>query len=321
MYQTTQSYCIGGSCTGSSIGGIAYSSASSNNGSSGLEYITNEPMHSVGSLSSTFYSASATSSSVSSIGYIMSSGTGSGGYISSGVSMPVYLDPISGHDSYGDSQAGFSNYSLINISNSVGGRGGGVSLPTYELFKTRENYHFIPDNFIVPGRSGMFVGDSEEVRGYVEDAFEKMFEEKFPSNIKVSILGQKKFAKIANNPGAIGLSINRNKFGMISEIFILNDNLARVMLTIGHELGHVLSETLPSAHDEEAKAYAFSMAWMKVIQENDIAGLGDSLITENPANNGLHDIAFNYVVKKLQQGKDVWKLYLELVKGKVGVCS
>lgn len=313
MYQTTQSYCIGSMCSGS----VAYSSSSYGSGLESIAngYVSNAPMD-VGGMS---YSVSAPTASGS---YMMSCGDPVE-YITSGVSMPMYLDVGGNGNSYGGchSNCGFTNYSVISLSNSNGGRGGRSSLPTYELFKTRENYHFIPDNFIVPGRSGFFVGEAEEVRSFVEEAFEIMFGEKFPRDVKVSVLNKEKFDKIANNPGAVGLSINRKKFGMLSEIFILNDNLARVMLTIGHELGHVLTETLPSAHDEEAKAYAFSLAWMKIIKENDIAGLGNALVTENPANNGLHDVAFNYVVKKLKEGVKAWKLYLELIKGRVAVGS
>ncbi len=192
---------------------------------------------------------------------------------------------------------------------------------TYDLFKTEQNYNFIPDNFLQPGKTGRFVGKAEEIKEFIEETFEKMFAERFPENIKISVLDNEKFRKLAPSPATIGLSINRGKQGLLSEIFVLNDTLGRVMLTIGHELGHVLSETLGNAHDEEAKAYAFSLAWMKTIKENNIAGLGNALILENPAHNGLHNVAFNFVHQLIRQGKDFWGVYRGLVKGMVRVGS
>src|SRR3989338_2086919 len=159
----------------------------------------------------------------------------------------------------------------------------------YHLLAIQPEYHFVPDHFLKPGKEGIFVGKAEEVREFVEEAFEKIFQQQFPRNIKMSVLNQEEFRKIAPSPNTIGLSLNRGQHGLLSEIFILNDSLGRVMLTIGHELGHVLTKTLSNPHEEEAKAYAFSLLWMKVIQEHDIADLGEAIITERPAENGLQD--------------------------------
>ncbi len=159
------------------------------------------------------------------------------------------------------------------------------------------------------------MGKAEEIQEFVEQAFGKIFHAPFPENIKLSVLSEKEFRLLAPHPGTIGLSINRGKYGLLSEIFILNDTLGRVMLTLGHELGHVLTETLGDGKDEEAKAYAFSLEWMNVIKENNIAGLGDAIITENPAHNGLHDVGFAFVQEMLQKGKKAWEVYKDLVKG------
>lgn len=184
---------------------------------------------------------------------------------------------------------------------------------TYHLFQSQINYNFIPDNFLKPGNWGMFVGKAEEIREHIEQAFELMFHEEFPKDVKVSVLDEEQFHKLAPHPGTLGLSINRRKQGLMSEIFVRNDFLARVLLTVGHEFGHVLTETLDNSHDEEAKAYAFSLAWMKVIKENDIAGLKSTIVTENPADNGLHNVAFFFVEKMMKGGKRVWEIYQELI--------
>ncbi len=183
----------------------------------------------------------------------------------------------------------------------------------------KAEYNFLPDNFLIPGREGKFVGEAEEIRGFTEEAFEKLFGEKFPDDIKVSVLKAESFRKIAPHPATIGLSLNRREQGGLSEIFVANDSLGRVMLTLGHELGHVLTPTLDDRHDEEAKAYAFSLQWMKVIRENDIAGLAGAIITERPADNGLHNAAFFSVEKWRREGKQAWEIYLALVKRMLSV--
>ena len=58
---------------------------------------------------------------------------------------------------------------------------------------------------------------------------------------------------------------------------------------------------------------------MRVIRENNIANLGDSIITENPADNGLHNVAFNFVHQLAQTGKNVWDVYLGLIKRSLSV--
>ena len=174
-------------------------------------------------------------------------------------------------------------------------------------------YHFIPDTFLKPGKGGKFVGKAEEVREFIEDTFYHLFHQPFPDDIKISICDEREFRLLAPHPATIGLSLNRRSQGLLSEIFVLHDSLARVMLTIGHELGHVLTETLDNKHNEEAKAYAFSLVWMEVIKDHDIGGLGDAFITEQPAQNGLHNVAFEFVSRLMKVGKHVGEIYTELI--------
>ncbi|MBT4651042.1 hypothetical protein HOC13_00805 [Candidatus Woesearchaeota archaeon] len=190
---------------------------------------------------------------------------------------------------------------------------------SYQMFNIRPEYNFIPDEFIVSGKEGGFVGEAEEVREYVEEAFEKIFSERFPKEIKVSVLSKERFSKIHDSPGVMGLSVNRRRQGLVSEIFVKAGSLARVMLTLGHELGHVLTEALGGAHDEEAKAYAFSLEWMRIIKENNIAGLGGAIVLDRPAENGLHNVAFGFVQKLINSGREAWEVYLDLIRRVVSV--
>jgi len=190
----------------------------------------------------------------------------------------------------------------------------GINSLPYELFKPQREYNFQPDNFLKPGKEGTFVGKAEQIREHIETAFEKIFHLPFPNDVKISVLEEKKFRKLAPHPSTQGLSINRSKQGLLSEVFVLQGSLARTMLTLGHELGHVLTETLQNPHDEEAKAYAFSLAWIDVIQKNNIAGLKDAFIIETPAHNGLHNVAFEFVHQMIKSGKRAWDIYLNFTK-------
>ncbi len=227
--------------------------------------------------------------------------------------------------SYGVSMTSFPPSSPADFQYSSGAERRGYNTPssqTYSLVTpSHTEYHFHPEEFLKPGKEGKFIGQAEEIKEYVVDAFEKIFQAPFPNNIHLTVCNEKEFRKLAPHPGTIGLSINRGKEGLISEIFVLNDSLARVMLTIGHELGHVLTETLDNLHDEEAKAYAFSLVWMKAIKEHDIAGLADAIVTERPAENGLHNVAFRWVEGMLHQGMELWELYLELIRQNISLAA
>jgi hypothetical protein len=190
---------------------------------------------------------------------------------------------------------------------------------SYYHIQPHQEYHFQPDNFLKPGRGTKFIGRAEEIKEEIEETFEKIFSLPFPDDIKISICDVDKFRKIAPNPSTVGLSINRRELGLLSEIFVLNESLGRIMLTIGHEIGHVLTKTLDNPHNEEAKAYAFSLLWMEVIQEHNIAGLGNALITESPAQNGLHNIAFRFVSKLIKGGEKVVDVYQDLIRKKLSI--
>ncbi len=184
----------------------------------------------------------------------------------------------------------------------------------YLMSAPQAEYHFIPDDFLKPGKEGKFVGAAEEIREFVEEAFARMLDAPFPSSIKISVLDGEQFRALAPHPATVGLSINRRQQGLLSEIFVLNDSIGKVMLTVGHELGHVLTPTLGYKQDEEAKAYAFSLMWMKAIKEHNIAGLADAIVTECPAENGLHNVAFEFVEKLLKAGKKAGEIYTQLIR-------
>lgn len=177
-------------------------------------------------------------------------------------------------------------------------------------------YMFAPDDFLKPGRAAQpFVGDAEDIEDAVKEAFEAVTGKAFPSDIRVTVLQEKEFRKHAPEPSVVGFSLNRKREALVSEVFALAAAKDRVLLTVGHEIGHVLSNPIKDKHCEEAKAFAFTRAWLKAIKENDISGLADAIVDENPAQNGLHDVAFSFVSHAMAAGKEALELYDELVSG------
>ena len=204
-----------------------------------------------------------------------------------------------------------------------------TSIPLKENYKRRDEEKMYSTNktefdsnlFLSPSRQpGVFVQNSGEIMDFVNDAFMALTSKEFPKDIQVRVLDEKKFREAHQTSGGRwsqgiqGFSINPSKGRRF--VFVKKDHLESVLLTLGHEIGHVLTPTLKSPHDEEAKAFAFSLAWIKIIKEKNIAGIGDSILPR-PANNGLHNIAFDFIWQKLLQGNTASNVFKSLVKGEI----
>jgi len=165
-----------------------------------------------------------------------------------------------------------------------------------------------------------FIDSAEEIEGIVRHTFEKLTGRVFPDDIVVRVCSEEEMKKAhsANggnwNPGIMGFALNRHPHP--STIFVRENHLDALMLTVGHELGHVVSPRLASDLDEEAKAFAFELAWVKTIIENDISGLAENFNPDFvPAENGLHDKAFNFVQGLVKKGRDAIDVFLDIAKG------
>jgi len=183
-------------------------------------------------------------------------------------------------------------------------------------------YYSTPSSFLNPNRpKTAFVGNASEIKEFVEQAFTLTTGKSFPNDVQISVVEEKELAKIHSrlggnwNPGIQGFAINRKQFSLISEIFVKKGELDQLMLTIGHELGHVLTKKLNNARDEEAKAFAFSIAWMKTIKQHNIANLSTAISLDKPAKNGVHDIALDFVLDLIMKGKKALDIYDELIRG------
>ena len=182
------------------------------------------------------------------------------------------------------------------------------------------DYAFAPDNFLKPGRTSQpFIGDAVQIQDEIREAFTATTGKVFPLDIRIAVLSDSEFKQHISDPHVVGFSLNRKTDGLVSDVFVRADEKDRVMLTIGHEIGHVLTLPVAGRQNEEAKAFAFSRAWMDAIKKEDIAGLGNSLVIDNPARNGLHDVACAFVWQHIKNGKDALALFWELVNGETGV--
>jgi hypothetical protein len=184
-----------------------------------------------------------------------------------------------------------------------------------------DRHEVIQEGFLIPGRPmTQFVGASADVQEHINKTFTKITGRPFPQNIQVTICSKENLRKFHNgswSDGILGFSLNRQGQGM-NEIFVKENNLDVLMLTIGHEIGHVMSKSLPNAHDEEAKAFAFELAWVDTMIEHNIAGLADCFHPA-PAKNGLHDVAFAFVQHLLTSGKKAIDIFSDLVWGRESI--
>lgn len=169
-----------------------------------------------------------------------------------------------------------------------------------------------------------FVGDAAEIKEMIEDAFLKTTAQPLPKDVVIRLCTKEELQRIHSQfgkweEGIQGFAINRKNLGNFSEIFVKKDFLDKTMLTLGHELGHVFTPPLRTIHDEEAKAFAFEIAWMKVIREENIGNLAQCITPDLPAENGIHNTAFAFVLSWLQKGMDAFTLYWDLVKRNLSV--
>lgn len=188
-----------------------------------------------------------------------------------------------------------------------------ISSPSEKKYESTISY--TQPIFLNPDRPiTRFIGKAEEIKDLIEETFKLTTRKSLPPNIAISIVSKEKLRKLHSefgewSDGIQGFAVNKT----IPEIFVKENNLDLLMLTIGHELGHVLTKSLNNKHDEEAKAFAFEMAWIETIIEHNIGGLKNSFnLDPKPANNGLHDRAFDFIKNLLQKEKKSLEIYWEL---------
>lgn len=195
-----------------------------------------------------------------------------------------------------------------------------VYVPDDNYISRATNITYVkPDVFLNPFRpKSRFINSGDEVQELVEETFEKVTGKRL-DNVTIKVCSISEMKEFHKNwcPGIMGFSVN---FGIGNLVFVLQDTLERLLITIGHELGHVFTRSLPDKLNEEAKAFAFEFAWVQAIRENDIGNLAGSLRAGMPAINGLHDRAFSFVANVISGGMGAMQVHWDIVNGKIG-CS
>ena len=263
------------------------------------------------------------------------------GYCGSGSSGNVNYSPLESIVSYSPSKtydSGNISYLVteqtlekprtISLDNSISTQAYNTKQEEYSVRSSpiSSTYSHVTDQFLSLDRpQTVFIGSAREIREFVEETFAAVTGRSLPEDVMIQILGKDEFDKASKeltgraNFNVQGFAINRKKFGLLSEVFVRQGELDSIMLTLGHELGHVLTYQLDNRIDEEAKAFAFSIAWMQKIKELNIANLSTAIKLDRPASNGLHDIALNFVLDEIKQGNDAFGLFIELSEGVIGV--
>lgn len=190
----------------------------------------------------------------------------------------------------------------------------------------KQEHVFITEDHLVQGREpSPDIDTFSTIRDDIETAFELITGTKL-TGVSIQVLNddsfRKKHVEITGkwDEGVQGFSINKNGKGAVDEVFVRKGPLDRTVLTIGHEIGHVMSKTLGNEHDEEAKAFAFSLAWMETIVKNNILGLKNH-INPQPAKNGLHNIAFEFVADLVEKGQKAIEIFQEVALGTLSVAK
>ena len=186
-----------------------------------------------------------------------------------------------------------------------------------------QQYYFSPNPFLNPNRKRQrFIGKDEDIESLINEAFEKTTNTQLPDDIDIVICSEKEFKEKLDidNPGVRGVTLNRRHMGQITQVFVKEDELDKVMLTIGHELGHAITLPINNEIQEEAKAFAFQIAWMQNVHEHDIGNLKFSINLDfNPATNGVHNVAFNQVAHLVSNGDSPLIIFNKIINNEVQI--
>jgi hypothetical protein len=190
--------------------------------------------------------------------------------------------------------------------------------PSYQALS--KTYEFQPTVFLKPNRPETpFVENENQIMELARETFLQLTGTEIPSNISISILPKEELKRKHGefgkwSDGIQGFAVNG---AVLKQVFVKQDHLDSVMMVLGHEIGHVFTPSLSNQHDEEAKAFSFAEAWAKCIKKHDIGGLAQSIKDESdwqPACNGLHDVAFNFVQRMIRKGVAPMDLHWDLAK-------
>jgi len=104
-----------------------------------------------------------------------------------------------------------------------------------------------PEPFLRPNRPvSPFVGEISEIAHYIQQAFEAVTGSTLPNDVLMEIVTREELRQRhekvggAWSPGIQGFSVNKQGFGN-SSIVVKENELDKLMITIGHEIGHIMT--------------------------------------------------------------------------------
>ncbi|MBW2994821.1 hypothetical protein KY312_00565 [Candidatus Woesearchaeota archaeon] len=193
-----------------------------------------------------------------------------------------------------------------------GGYSNKVSNKVDSYYKNNNQNQFQAEMFLSANRKNVkFVKASGEIQKLVEQTFQLLTKKPLP-NFNIRVCTPKEMRKAHPNWHE---SIRGFAQPGTQSIFVLEAPLDELMVTIGHEIGHLLARSAENEQDEEAKAFAFCIAWIRTIKEHNIGGLGDNLVIPTPAKNGLHDKAWEFIQGLIKAGENPIGLFYQLSSG------
>ena len=234
--------------------------------------------------------------------------SGGGGY-SGSPSVSSYSQGCSGYSSGGSGySSGSSSYASQSSNNS----------DMYASHQSIQEFSpsFFVDESVEPIET---LPEQETIVEHAKNTFHELTGQEFPQNISVSICDDAEFKKslfssgAKSSSGVLGFALNRKGRGK-SHVFVRKASLPQLFITLGHEIGHVITHQLNDVRDEEAKAFSFARAWTEKVKELNIAGL-NKFLRPQPALNGVHNIAFDFVEREVADGKQPLQLYIDIAKG------
>lgn len=188
----------------------------------------------------------------------------------------------------------------------------------------------IPRENTTPYGPDAFCGSARKIGRYIRRAFEATLQAEtevdsgedgiawlnfWAGEIAVRVVDdlnhhyQKFHGKIPENP-LVGFAVREEPRRGLA--FAKSGLLPKVLNSIGHEIGHLITDRLPESVDEEGKAYSFEFAWTYAISDKNIGGIRDVrklLVAPDQKKHPNHHRAFNFVQPCIQQGFDPMKLY------------
>src|SRR3989344_6198664 len=126
--------------------------------------------------------------------------------------------------------------------------------------KPSKTYYFTPKMFLKPSRRETpIINATDQIRELIEEAFALMLSKKLPQNISINVCTKEELKQMHSrfgswSDGIQGFAINSKK---LKQIFVKNSHLDELMLTIGHEIGHVYTGALANPTTRLAKDFQF----------------------------------------------------------------